>query len=441
MKLLLWAAVVSLLLPLKLKTLGVTLRPFDLLVLAAFGLSLLQAHVRKDLNVPAALLPLIGFFALQTLSAYWGLGTGNLVREGLQSILVVAFALTLSRVADGIDYTRLYKTLVIAIALITLYTAIWHLQESVIYSWKRLNETKAVFILIPLFAGMGLILRRSATINPTLVVTWMAIAPLLYFAAERKATLAYLFLTAVIFLKGRIGVIGLSLASIIVTLSALSWMTGDTDDSQILGYYTRLTDVSAHYTLDQIAAGRQLTHDVISREQRLFSFKIGLEQLAEAPLTGVGTNVYETLVDKHYAWVPEALRIGIHNEFFRVLVENGPVGLALYLMVWLFSYRGTRRVLREAHRQGMIFAFQRSALPPVIYAPLFISTFFEASGIHAHAVLVIVALTPKMLAYALNQRHARRTAMSTGYDSATPSREARSSPDGHSVPHPSHPSA
>ena len=69
---------------------------------------------------------------------------------------------------------------------------------------------------------------------------------------------------------------------------------------------------------------------------RLFRSKLNLVfpdnvYYGDILLLGIGTNNYINYVEENYSFLPGFMRWGIHGEFQRVTVENGIVGLFLYL--------------------------------------------------------------------------------------------------------------
>ena len=72
--------------------------------------------------------------------------------------------------------------------------------------------------------------------------------------------------------------------------------------------------------------------DSYSNLQRAFAFNISKEYFLRNPIIGIGTNNFILTLNNEHYYLPDFLMVGIHNEFFRIPVENGLVGLFLYLM-------------------------------------------------------------------------------------------------------------
>ena len=70
---------------------------------------------------------------------------------------------------------------------------------------------------------------------------------------------------------------------------------------------------------------------------RFFIFDVSKNLFIENPLIGVGTNNF-IIILKNILYLIFLTAGGIHNEFLRVLIENGLIGLFLYLMIWYKSW-------------------------------------------------------------------------------------------------------
>lgn len=76
-----------------------------------------------------------------------------------------------------------------------------------------------------------------------------------------------------------------------------------------------------------------------SARNRIAAWEWGAEKASQEPLTGGGFEVFvETGLDLHSIW-------------FEVLAEQGYVGLALYLLLWLFTWRTATSVARVAKKR------------------------------------------------------------------------------------------
>ena len=123
----------------------------------------------------------------------------------------------------------------------------------------------------------------------------------------------------------------------------------------------------------------------------------------ENPFLGIGTNKYVILVNEQYYNLPKFMKLGIHGEFQRVLVENGLVGIIAYLFIWYKSWTRTRIVLLKAQKNGLINKQQLNFLLYSIYLAFVFYVGTEASSTRSFLLLVIISLLPDYLGYNLSR--------------------------------------
>lgn len=97
------------------------------------------------------------------------------------------------------------------------------------------------------------------------------------------------------------------------------------------------------------------------------------------------------------------MKLGIHGEFQRVLVENGLVGIIAYLFIWYKSWTRTKIVLFEAQKNGLINKEQLNFLLYSIYLTFAFYVGTEASSTRSFLLLVIISLLPDYLGYNLSR--------------------------------------
>ena len=90
---------------------------------------------------------------------------------------------------------------------------------------------------------------------------------------------------------------------------------------------------------------------------------------------------------------------GIHSEFLRILVENGLIGLFLYLIIWYKSWTRAKETLMDAKKNGLIHNRQAAFLLYSIYLTLAIYVGTEASSTRSFIILVFISILPDYLIY------------------------------------------
>jgi hypothetical protein len=393
---LLAVAVLSLMLPIRMETGLVLVRPFEFLIaLGVLCWPLIAA--RRGVWVPVGLLLLLPYFLWHVASATVG-GPQNAAREGLQVLVVTLFAFLLAQEAPRLDMHRLSRRLLLGMATIAAGTILWHIAHGYWVSWKQLPDPRLTFVLLPPLLA-GLILFAEGQRRRRLQFVWVGMFPLIVMSGERKALVIYLILTVLLFARGRLALIAPGLAAAFLGLVLLSTVV---ENSYLQKQISTLVDPGGTGNYEYVlATGRYLPGDTPSDVQRSFSIHVSRQLLAEHPLAGVGTNQYEVIVADRYPTAPQDLRLGIHGEFQRILTENGLVGLSLYLLVWAAAWARLSRVLRGAVDSGRMTKTQVRVLPLLLFIPLALFLGTEASGTRALVSAIVISLLPELVAGAL----------------------------------------
>ena len=409
MNALLAVAALSLMLPIRMETGLVLVRPFEFLIaLGLLGWPLIAA--RRGVHVPVGLLLLLPFFLWHVASATVG-GQQNTAREGLQVLVVTLFAFLLAQEAPRLDMARLSRRLLLGMAAIAAGTILWHFAHGYSVGWKQVPDPRLAFAFLPVLLA-GLILFAEGRRRRTLLFVWAGMFPLLVMSGERKALVIYLILTALLFARGRLALIAPALAAAFVGLVLLSTVV---ENPYLQKQIRTLVEPGGTGNYQYVlATGQYLPGDTPSDVERAFARHNSRQMLAEHPLFGVGTNQYIEIVDETYPNLPKELGLEIHGEFQRILTENGLVGLSLYLLVWAAAWARLARVLRGAVDRGRLTSTQARVLPLLIFIPLALFVATEASGTRAFVGVIIVSLLPELVGGAL-ARASRPVPLRSGF--------------------------
>jgi hypothetical protein len=384
-------AILSLFLPIRLNTGLVLLRPFELLAVLALMAGLATGRWR-NLVFPTGFLLLLPFFSWHVISAFT-VDAKNGFRELLQISAVTALAFALAQEAGRLEIGRAIRILLFCMVLILAYTIGWHLAHGYWVGWKHLPDPKLAFIFAPVTLA-GLILFTNRALRGRLWLLWLGLFPLLLLSGERKALLIYLFLTAVLFVRGRLalmipamaaGFAGIIILSTLVDNPYLEKQLQTLIDPEATGQYNRV-----------IATGEYAAGDTPSNVQRAFAFALTKDLVAKHPLMGVGTNQFISIIDTRFSYLPAELRLGIHGEFQRISTENGLIGLSLYALIWIMAWFRLRRVLRRALYYRLIGSVQARVLPLMFFVPCILYVGTEASGTRAFVTLMVISLLPEL---------------------------------------------
>jgi O-Antigen ligase len=395
---LLAAAVLSLMLPIRMETGLLLVRPFEFLIaLGMLGWPLIAA--RRGIRVPVGLLLLFPYLTWHVASATVG-GPRNTAREALQVFVVTMFAFLVAQEAPRLDVRRFSRRLLLGIAAIALGTIVWHVAHGYWVGWKQVPDPRLSFVFLPVVLA-GLILFAEAEKRRRLHFVWAGLFPVLLMSGERKALVIYLILSALLFARGRLALIVPALAGAFVGLLLLSTVVADPYlQKQIRTLVEPGGSGNYEYVL---ATGRYLPGDTPSDVQRAFALHVSSQMFAENPLLGVGTNQYEAIVGQTYPNAPVDMRLGIHGEFQRILTENGLVGFSLYALIWVAAWVRLRDVLRRALALGRLTSGQARLLPLLLFIPLALFVGTEASGTRAFVGVIAISLLPELVSGALNR--------------------------------------
>jgi hypothetical protein len=389
-------AALSLMLPLRMETELILMRPFEFLI--ALGmLAWPVIAARRGVRVPVGLLLLLPYFLWHVASATVG-GPRNTAREGLQVLVVTMFAFLLAQEAPRLDMKRLAWRLLLGIAAIAAGTILWHVAHGYWVGWKQLPDARLAFVFLPQVVA-GLILFADARKRPMLHLVWAGMFPLLVMSGERKALVIYLILTVLLFARGRLALIAPAVAATFVGLLLLSTVV---ENPYLQRQIRTLVEPGGTGNYEYVlATGRYLPGDTPSDVQRAFALHVSRQMFAEHPLFGVGTNQYVAIVNELYPNLPKELRLGIHGEFQRILTENGLVGFSLYVLIWAVAWARLSRVLRGAVDRGRLTGTQGRVSPLLLFIPLALFVGTEGSGTRAFIGAILISLLPELVAGAL----------------------------------------
>jgi hypothetical protein len=389
-------AVMSLMLPLRVETGLVLMRPFEFLIaLGMLGWPLIAA--RRGVRVPSGLLVMLPYFLWHVASATAG-GSRNTAREGLQVLVVLMFAFLLAQEARRLDAKRLARRLLLGISAIAAGTIVWHAAHGYWVGWKQLPDPVLAFVFLPQVVA-GLILFADAGKRRTLHLVWAGMFPLLVMSGERKALVIYLILTVLLFARGRLALIAPAVATAFAGLLLLSTVV---ENPYLQRQIHTLVEPGSTGNYEYVlATGRYLPGDTPSDVQRAFALHVSEQMFAEHPFFGVGTNQYLAIVDQTYPNLPSDLRLEIHGEFQRILTENGLFGFSLYLLIWAAAWTRLSGVLRDALARDGLTGTQRRVLPLLLFIPMALFVGTEASGSRAFVGVIVISLLPELVAGAL----------------------------------------
>ena len=86
--------------------------------------------------------------------------------------------------------------------------------------------------------------------------------------------------------------------------------------------------------------------DQAAAQDRIVVWKAGLEMIRQNPWRGIGVGNFKSLVLRYEEGRPRVSSLA-HNTYIEVAAEMGLPGLAIFLSIFAFAFRGLRRAQRE----------------------------------------------------------------------------------------------
>ena len=374
------------------------IRPFDLLTVLIFFYAYASHNKGAEQKLSLGFFYLFPFFIIHSTFAL-RISTVNFFREFLQVMIFIAFAFILSHFKTRIDYKKIIINLFLGSIFIMLFSIFWHLINGYWVGWKQLPDTRIIFTIISLliFAYLNISGEKEKAKIPFFLIVFFVLTLL---SGERKALLIFFFLFAMHYSQGKI----LKIALISIGGYILLYLLSDFLENpylkikidSLLGILD--TGNFQHY----FDTGELQEKDTYSNVQRIFAFSISKVYFIENPIFGVGTSNFVNLIQDQYYYLPKFLKGGIHNEFQRVLVENGLVGLFFYLFIWYKSWTRTKNITIKAKKIGLMNDLQYKFCTYSIYFACIFYVGTEATSLRSNIILIFISLLPDYLKYHLS---------------------------------------
>ena len=387
--------ILSLFIPLRFETSFLIIRPFDLFTVIFF----LFLYSKKNYNINEnndGFFYLFPFLIFHTFSSLL-IGVPNFFREGIQTILIIFFSYVASNIKVKIDYKKIIYYLLIGSSILILYVIIWHVNNNMFFNWKKLPDSRILYTIFPilLFSYLNII-KNAEGYKFRIIFIFFILFFILLLSGERKAIVVFLFLFIMHYSKG------FSFKIVIGSIACyffLIFIANNIDNYYISKVLNSILNITQTDDVEFVLSGGIPSDNVsYSNIIRFFIFDVSKNLFIENPLIGVGTNNFIIILKKEYSYLPSFLTIGgIHNEFLRVLIENGLIGLFLYLMIWYKSWIRTKDILTNAIKSSLIEKRQYIFILYSIYLTMAVYVGTEASSTRSFIILVAISLLPDFL--------------------------------------------
>ena len=375
---------------------NLVIKPFDVIALAVLPVMLLALLSSHGLRLTGATLIIGAYLLIHSWSAF-ALGSANGIRESVQTSELFLFFLTLHCLMLRVNWTTLGKAFIVGLIIVIIYNAAWHISHGFYAGWKRLEEAKLAFLILPTIVAAVAVTRTRQFRTGGMIVAIILVAVAIL-SGERKAQIHLVLLAGVLVWYRYFDLTRFSLVTGFAILVGVALASGN---AYVAHQFTALAGLGAErfVTPAELLAGYIPTS--MSNAQRGFALSVARNLVDAHFWFGIGTNGYLEYVKASFPGAAQWLLVGIHNEFLRVLVENGVVGFAAFCSIWLRAgswFLFHAKYMTDAHAATYLFFF----------CAFLMQVTFEGSGQELFLIMVFVALMPEIFSIEI-MRFARRT--------------------------------
>jgi len=347
---------------------------------------------------------LIPFFILHILLSYQ-LGFKNFLREFLQIIIILFFITIFLKSKDNLNFKQLFKLLFVFSGLIILYTIYFHLSKGYFVGWKQLPDTRIAYVIFTILFFLYFKIFSNDK-KFTFFILSLMLFTILVLSGERKAIAVFIFLLCLYYFSG----IGIKSAIILIALYVVfsisnEFITNPYIKDKIETTLNIMNTGNYEYVMH---TGQISDEDTYSNAQRAFSINVSKTLIYESPLFGVGTNNYINYVNENYSYLPKFMKLGIHGEFQRVVVENGIIGFLLYLFIWVKSLSRFKLELNKSVHLKFISKEQYKYLIYSTYLPIIFFVGTEASSTRSFILLSLISILPDIVSTINQNRNIKK---------------------------------
>lgn len=373
---------------LELRTPVGTLKPIDIVTLGLTALYLCTTHPRH-IRTSAGMLLLVMFYLVSTVPALW---TGELVyisKRFLQITILISLGILICNI-DTSGLRRWHYQLLLGLLAATIaFNVIWHVSHGHIIVWKQLGDPKSAFLFLPMCIAIGLVIGALPT-NRFWLSIWALLFVLILMSAERKALVPFLAVTLAIFLNVRnLGALVLAAAAGALAMAFTDILTDGQISQRVGSIFVEQDRNEIWYAIE---GGLPSS---ISDTARKLGTEVAWAMFSQNPFLGAGTDATGNFARTYFANYPPYLRAAVHNEFLRMLAENGILGTGIVLAALGRSMvLGIRDAVWMRRRFGD-YAYIRILF--IIFIPVLTYMWYEGSGTEMFVIIVLITLMPDLL--------------------------------------------
>ncbi|MDB5505289.1 MAG: O-antigen ligase like rane protein, partial [Tardiphaga sp.] len=266
---------------------------------------------------------------------------------------------------------------------------VWHVWHGHIIVWKQLGDPKSAFLFLPMCIGVGLVI-GALPANRFWISIWCVLFVLIVMSAERKALVPFLAVTLAVFLNVRnIGALVLAAAAGMLAIVVADAITGGQISQRVGSIFVEQDRNEIWYAIE---GGLPSS---ISDTARKLGSDVAWTMFFQNPFLGAGTDATGNFARTYFANYPPYLRAAVHNEFLRMLAENGLLGAGIVFTALARSMILSVRDAIWMRRRFGDYSYIRALL--ILFIPVLTYMWYEGSGTEMFVVIVLITLVPDLL--------------------------------------------
>tara|TARA_R110002072_G_scaffold89232_4_gene199956 strand:- start:83182 stop:84456 length:1275 start_codon:yes stop_codon:yes gene_type:complete len=336
---------------------GIKIRPFDgvliLILIYVFispGYKAQRAKIIHTLGHPICM-SFLFYLSYQFFNGVLLGSATSSVKELIQASEFLILALLVSSIlTSGESRQKSLKVLIICLGIIVIANTAAHIFNGRFSGFKDFGDPKYAYgIFATLMVGVAM--TGGNLRSRTFLFSLLACLILLVLSGERKGWLGFVF--ALIAMAAAADYIRVktfakvAIVSILLVAPLSLWLSQFTYIQRQVSSIEQLFSIVTDGEISQA----QSYETTISNQARLFIWNFSISQIEEHPIVGIGTERFRPIIQK--LEIPNNLAPGAHNEYLRVQVENGIVGLTM-LLIFQAAVLRTLYQLRLTHRKEYV---------------------------------------------------------------------------------------
>lgn len=376
-----------------------TVKPFDVLILSIILPCILSRKV-QNINISSGLMLMFVFYIVCVVPVFFSNDLSYSIKRSLQIVIMMSFGILLLNVNFSALNRYHYFLALAVMSCIVAFNVAWHVANGYVTDWKRLGDPKSLFVFLPACLGTGMVLGIVPRKSFTLLI-WVFLFVLIVMSGERKALPTFFVISIAVFLDLK----NIHLFVVVMVIGICGLLAGDI---VLDGYVFR--------RIDSIFAQSDARNDPlyilqggipasVSDTQRKVGIQVAEQLFAENPIFGAGMDACVTYSVSHFANYPKFIHGVVHNEFRRILAEQGLFGILLMLLPLLRTvfYSALDSLNRYVAYRDI--SYLRASI--IILVPSIAYMWSEGSGTEMFALVMLTALLPDLLpAIAARSAHA-----------------------------------